>query len=58
MVTLAKKQYTRDDEPTIFCISQDKNIDNEIYYVPNLLIPSTMIHENRTHDHKGERRLL
>ena len=36
MVGWAKKQYTRDDEPTISCINQeknDKNIDNEIYYV-------------------------
>jgi hypothetical protein len=28
-----KKQYTRDDEPTIFCINQDKNIDNEVHFV-------------------------
>jgi hypothetical protein len=30
---LSKKQYTRDDEPTIFCVNQDKSIDNEVYYV-------------------------
>jgi hypothetical protein len=33
LVDWAKIQYTRDDEPTIFCINQDKNIDNEVYYV-------------------------
>jgi hypothetical protein len=41
LVTLAKIQFTHDDEPTISCINQDKNIDNEVYYVyikfPNLL---------------------
>jgi hypothetical protein len=47
LVALAKIQYTRDDEPTISCINQDKNIDKEVYYVciefPNLLILLTMI---------------
>ena len=33
LVDWAKIQYTRDDEPTIFCINQDKNIDNDVYYV-------------------------
>jgi hypothetical protein len=32
MVALAKIQYTRDDESTISCINQDKNIDSEVYY--------------------------
>jgi hypothetical protein len=32
LVGWAKKQYTRDDEPTISCINQKKNIDNEVYY--------------------------
>jgi hypothetical protein len=32
MVALAKIQYTRDDEPTISCINQDKTVDNEVYY--------------------------
>jgi hypothetical protein len=31
LVGWAKKQYTRDDEPTIVSINQDKNIDNEVY---------------------------
>ena len=30
---LGEKQYTRDDEPTISCINQDKDTDNEVYYV-------------------------
>jgi hypothetical protein len=42
LVVLVKIQYTRDDEPTISCINQDKNIDNEVYFVciefSNLLI--------------------
>ena len=33
VVALAKIQYTCDDEPTISCINQDKNIDNEVYYI-------------------------
>jgi hypothetical protein len=32
LVDWAKKQYTRDDEPIIFCINQDTNTDNEVYY--------------------------
>jgi hypothetical protein len=31
LVGWAKKQHTCDDEPTIFCTNQDKNIDNEVY---------------------------
>jgi hypothetical protein len=35
-----------DDEPTIFCINQDKNIDNEVHFVriefPNLHILLTI----------------
>ncbi len=33
LVGLTKIQYTRDDEPTTFCLNQDKNIDNEAYCV-------------------------
>jgi hypothetical protein len=50
LVGWAKIQYTRDDEPTISYINQDKNIDNEGYYVcikfPNFLILLTMIEDD------------
>ena len=40
-------QHTRDDEPTISRINEDKNIDNEVYYVciefPNLPILFNMV---------------
>ena len=46
-VLLAKIQYTHDDQPTIFCINQDKNIDNKVYYIcikfSNLLILLTTV---------------
>jgi hypothetical protein len=33
LVVLAKIQYTREGEPTISRIKQDKNLDNDVYYV-------------------------
>jgi hypothetical protein len=33
MVNARNSRFTRDDEATISCIHQDKNIDNEVHYV-------------------------
>jgi hypothetical protein len=30
LVDWVKKQYTHEDEPTISCINQDTNLDNDI----------------------------
>jgi hypothetical protein len=37
LVALAKIQYTHDDEPTISCIKPRQNIDNEVYYVDEII---------------------
>jgi hypothetical protein len=48
MVYARNSRFTRDDEPTISCIHQDKNIDNEVHYVciefPDLIFVLTMMY--------------